>query len=130
MIGTTTPQQTVDTRYVWDSWSNGGAMSHSVMPTVDTSYTANFIGTSIFATVSGRVLTPDGRGLRNSVVSITDANLVRRTVTTSSFGFYSFDNVVTGQTYTMRVASKLYRFTSRTIDVNDNLTNVDFFGLE
>src|SRR6266700_3451828 len=42
--------------------------------------------------VSGRVTTPDGRGLRNAVVKITDSLGFTRSVTTSSFGFYSFDN--------------------------------------
>ena len=81
-------------------------------------------------TVSGRVLTSDGRGLRNATASITDSNGVVRTTTTSSFGFYSFDNVLTGGTYTVRVFSRLYRFAPRTVPVGDNLANVDFMGLE
>src|SRR5438445_11661629 len=40
--------------------------------------------------VSGKVSTPDGRGLRNAIVTITDSLGVKRTVTTSSFGFYVF----------------------------------------
>ena len=81
-------------------------------------------------TIGGRVLTPDGRGLRNAIVSITDSLGVRRTVTTSSFGFYSFDDVATGQAYTIAVSSRLYRFATRAIQVDDNLANVDFVGLE
>ena len=81
-------------------------------------------------TVDGRVLTSDGRGLRNATVSITDSNGVSRISTTSSFGFFSFDNVSTGQTYTFRVASRFFRFTPRTVQVNDNLTLADFMGLE
>ncbi len=82
------------------------------------------------ATVSGRVLTSDGRGLRNATVSITDSNNVGRTATTSSFGFFSFANVATGGAYTFRVASRLYRFNSQTITVNGDLTLPDFVGLE
>ncbi len=81
-------------------------------------------------TVGGRVMTPDGRGLRNATVSMTDSLGVRRTVTTSSFGFYSFSNVAAGQAYTIAVSSRLYRFASRAVPVDDNLTNVDFVGLE
>lgn len=80
--------------------------------------------------VSGRVTTPDGRGLRNATVSLTDSHGVRRTTTTSSFGFYSFDNVLTGDTYTIAVLSRFYRFQQLTTQINDNLTNVDFVGLE
>jgi len=81
-------------------------------------------------TVSGRVLTSDGRGLRNATVSITDSNGVSRIATTSSFGFFSFDNVSSGGTYTFRVFSRLFRFQPRTVQVNDNLTLADFMGLE
>lgn len=82
------------------------------------------------ATVSGRVTSPDGRGLRNAAVSITDSQNVIRIVTTSSFGFYAFDSVLTGAAYTIRVSSRRYRFSSMVIQVNDNLSNVDFVGLE
>ena|SRR5438445_1528952 len=84
--------------------------------------------------VSGRVLTPDNRGLRNAIVKITNPNdplFVPRTVTTSSLGNYSFDNIPTGQSYTVRVSSKLFRFASRTASVGfDNLTGLDFVGQE
>ena len=80
--------------------------------------------------VSGRVTTSDGRGLRNATVTMTDQNGIAHSVSTSSFGYYTFDNVVTGQTYTIRVASRLYRFATRELQVTDSLTDVDFVGLE
>jgi hypothetical protein len=82
------------------------------------------------ATVGGRVVTSDGRGLRNATVSITDSLGVVQTATTSSFGLFSFSNVLTGGTYTVKISSRLYRFASRTIQVTDNLTVPDFVGLE
>jgi hypothetical protein len=78
--------------------------------------------------VSGRVLTPDGRGLRNAEVAITDSHGIRRTAITSSFGYYRFEDVEAGKTYLMGVASKRYRFASRTVQVSDTLTEVDFVG--
>ena len=80
--------------------------------------------------LSGRVTTPGGLGLRNAVVSLTDSLGVMRTATTSSFGLYSFGDVPVGGTYTITVASRRYRFTPRTLAVNNNLTNIDFVGLE
>jgi hypothetical protein len=42
-IATTTPQSgSTGTRYLWTSWSDGGAISHSVAPSVNATYTANF----------------------------------------------------------------------------------------
>ena len=82
--------------------------------------------------VGGRVFTSDGiHGLRNTAVTLTDANhVVLQTVTTSSFGFYSFDNVQAGATYTIAVKSRLFRFQPQTVSPNANLSNVDFIGLE
>ena len=85
---------------------------------------------SAAASVSGRVITPDGRGLRNATVSITDPRGVRRTVTTSSFGYYSFENIPADEAYKIAVSSRLYRFASRAVQVEDNLSNVDFVGIE
>ena len=82
------------------------------------------------ATVSGRAFTSDGRGLRNATVTMTDSQNVVRTATTSSFGFFSFDNVAIGGTYTFRVGSRLYRYQPQTAQVNGNMTLPDFVGLE
>ena len=80
--------------------------------------------------VSGRVTTPSGGPLRNAVVSIRDAAGTTRTVLTSSFGLYNFDNVAAG-THTVTVGSKRFRFSPQVITVSDsNLTNVDFQGSE
>ena len=80
--------------------------------------------------VSGHVLTPAGPGLRNAVVALTDPQSVSRTGITDSFGFYQFDNVPIGQTYTMNAVSKRYRFTSQQVSVSAALTGVDFVGQE
>ena len=80
--------------------------------------------------VSGRITSPTGGGLRNVTVVITDSLGVSQFATTSSFGFYSFDNIKPGDTYRISVNSRLYRFAVQTLTINDNLTNVDFVGLE
>jgi hypothetical protein len=80
--------------------------------------------------VSGRVTAPSGAGLRSTTVFLTDPNGVRRTATTSSFGFYQFDDVVSGITYTMGVTSRSYRFSTRQVNVTGPMTNIDFVGLE
>ena len=79
--------------------------------------------------ISGRVLTPDGRGLRNARVTLVDGSKTIRTVTTNSFGYYRVDGMVPGSTCTISVASKTYSFESRTVHVSDSLTVVDFVGL-
>lgn len=81
-------------------------------------------------TVSGRVTTPAGIGLRNAVVTMTDSQGFKRTATTSSFGVYTFENVKGGETYIIGVSSKRYRFGPRTLLINEGLTALDFVGLE
>ena len=80
--------------------------------------------------VAGRVLTPDGRGVRNAIVTITAADGSIRRATTSSFGNYQFDDVESGGSYVVGVSNKRYRFASRVLQVVDSVSDVDFVGLE
>ena len=73
---------------------------------------------------------PNGRGMQNVTVKILDASNAARFATTSSFGFYSFDNVMTNQTYTITVTSRFYRFARQTIVVDGPMSNLDFIGLD
>lgn len=94
---------------------------------------ARFLGdspASNTATISGRVTTPGGQGLRNVTLTLTDQNGFRRTTTTSSMGIYSLENVPVGETYTAAVTSRRYRFAPRTVTVVANLADMDFIGLE
>jgi serine protease AprX len=80
--------------------------------------------------VGGRVVTPQGTGLRNATVVLAGANSPIRTVLTSPFGFYRLDDVPAGQSYTMTVRSKRFRFANRQIQPNESLSNVDFTGID
>lgn len=81
-------------------------------------------------TITGQVFGADGRALRLATVTLTDQNGIRRQVLTSSAGFYSFADVLTGSTYTLSVASKRYRFTPVNITPMAATLNVDFTGQE
>ncbi len=52
-ISTTTPQPTgaTTTRYVWNNWNDGGAITHFVTPLTDTAFTATF-GTQYYLTMT------------------------------------------------------------------------------
>ena len=82
--------------------------------------------TAAGVSVTGRVLTSDGRGLRIATVSMTDQSGVTRTARTSSFGYYRFEDVQVGGTYILAVVSKRYQFASQVLNVLDDLTDVDF----
>jgi len=81
---------------------------------------------SVNVSISGRVTTSGGRGVYSARVSITDSKGNTRIAITNPFGYYRFFNVASGGTYTVRVLSKRYTFAARTLQVSDNLTNVDF----
>jgi predicted outer membrane repeat protein len=81
-------------------------------------------------TISGRITTPAGQGLRNVVVQLIDSQGVIRRATTSSFGIYSFDNVRSGESYTMSVVSRRYRFAPRIGGFTASSNSIDFQGLE
>lgn len=82
------------------------------------------------ASVTGRVLTPNGQGLLNALVVLIDQNGVRRIATTSSFGVFTFENVPTTQVYMIGVRSKRYRFPTRSMLVTTNMTNIDIWGMQ
>jgi hypothetical protein len=89
-----------------------------------------FLGsTAANASISGRVTTADGRGIRNAKVVITGESLPeRRIATTGSFGYFTFEGLQTGQTYVVTVNSKRYTFSTptRIITLVDNVADANF----
>jgi hypothetical protein len=81
------------------------------------------------SSISGRVMTADGRGIRNARVVVTGNSLQEPLIaTTGSFGYYSFNGLTAGETYVVTVNSKRYIFTapSRVETLVDDLRDVDF----
>jgi uncharacterized delta-60 repeat protein len=81
-------------------------------------------------TVSGRVSTRFGRGLRGGTIAVIDSSGVRRTATTNIFGFYSFESLQAGEIYTFAVESRRYIFQPQTIKIEENLTGLNFVATE
>jgi hypothetical protein len=50
----------------------------------------------------------------------------RKTAITNAFGYYSFESVQAGQTYVFSVISKRYSFQPRTVEVSEELTELNF----
>ncbi len=83
---------------------------------------------AVNASVGGRVLRADGSGIKGVLVTIADMGGNQRRILTSSFGYYSFDNLNIGETYTVTVNSKSFTFvpSSQVVLVNDNISNLNF----
>ncbi len=80
------------------------------------------------ASISGRVVTNGGNGIRNAVIQLTSATGETKYVRTSSFGYYKFEDLEVGQTYILTVSAKRYTFANptRVITLNEDLTDEDF----
>jgi alpha-tubulin suppressor-like RCC1 family protein len=82
--------------------------------------------TSATVSVGGRVTATNGAGIRNAIVTLTNNQGESRSVRTSAFGYYRFDEVEVGQSYTVAVRSKRFQFNTQIISVTDDLTEVNF----
>lgn len=82
--------------------------------------------------VSGRVTTASGIGIRNAFVYLTRADGTVSTARSSSFGYYSFEEVPAGETCVLSVESKRFTFAAptRVLAVTDTLAGVDFVAVQ
>jgi hypothetical protein len=91
---------------------------------------ANFLTTGEVS-LSGRVLSGDGRGITNARVSVTGNSLPNAiTVITGRGGQYLVEGLTAGETYIVSVAARRFTFenSSRVVTLNDSLTGLDFEG--
>lgn len=86
--------------------------------------------TASFVSVSGRVTTANGNGIRNASLSLVDSNGTVHRRLTASFGYYRFDDIEVGQNVVITIAAKRYTFAvaTRIIAVQDELADVDFIA--
>ena len=87
-----------------------------------------FAPTAANVSIAGRVSTAEGRGFSNAVVTLTDSNGNSRSTQTGSFGYYGFEEVTTGETYTVSIRSKRFQFTPRIVSVSDSISDLDFIA--
>jgi hypothetical protein len=85
--------------------------------------------TAASVTVSGRVLA-NGRGVANAIVTYAGDTGERKSAITNGFGYFRFEEVQAGQTYIFNVISKRYTFAPRAVEVNEELTELNFTAEE
>lgn len=95
------------------------------------SYTMQILApTAANALISGRVLATDGNGIRNAIVTLTDANGTTRTARSTAFGYFLFDEIESGQTVTISVISKRFQFTPQILTINEDITELNLIANE
>jgi len=81
--------------------------------------------TSGAAFVAGRILTSDGNGLRNAVVSITDQAGQTVSARSGNFGYFRIENLDTGQSVVLTVSSKRYNFEPVLINMSGSINDLE-----
>ncbi len=78
--------------------------------------------------VGGRVVTPEGYGVSGARVTAWDNMGNSRTVTTSPFGYFLFNDIEVGGTYIFEVSSKRYSFVNSTLvrTIHDSVQDLEF----
>jgi hypothetical protein len=86
--------------------------------------------TAASVSVSGRVTTTSGRGIRNVVITMTDSNGNTRTATTTSFGYFRLDDVAAGETYIFAARGKRFSFGQNTQvhSITEDTSNINFIA--
>lgn len=95
-------------------------------------FPVSFGPTSAGVSVSGRVMTADGRPVQQVTIEIVDNNGNVRRVLTNTFGYYVIDNVATGRTYLLSAKSRQWRFSPANIllSVTDPIDDANFTAME
>ncbi|QQS33650.1 MAG: carboxypeptidase regulatory-like domain-containing protein [Acidobacteriota bacterium] len=95
-------------------------------------FPVEFGPTSAGVSVSGRVMTADGRPVQQVTIEIADTDGNVRRVLTNSFGYFVIEGVAAGRNYVLSAKSRRYRFSPADIllSVTDPIENADFTAVE
>ncbi len=118
---------------VVDGYSTGG-----VPPGPSGPYTLNVTGTGTLCgvvaagvNISGRIANAQGIGISGARVSMTKPSGEVITLKTNAFGYYKFEDLEVGLTYTINVADKRHQFANPTqvVTLEDAVEDLDFTAL-
>ena len=93
--------------------------------TVDKGAFETLIATAATVSISGRV-TNGKRGLSRAQIYLTAQNGEVRTAMTNAFGFFKFIGVQAGESYIVNIHAKKYQFSSKVINVAEEIVDLDF----
>lgn len=82
--------------------------------------------TAASVSVSGRVLTASGTGVRNAEVLLIEADGTIHRARTRPFGHFDFTGIAAGQTVFVSVNSKRHSFPARALDLQDDIADLNF----
>lgn len=114
----------------WIRWTDTDASGADDGLAVDDFSLTPRAATAAGITIAGRVVTADGRGIRNVFVNLVDSNGQTRNAITSTFGYYRFKDIPAGETVIISVSAKRYTFSQPTqvISPADNVEELNFIA--
>jgi hypothetical protein len=84
--------------------------------------------TAAKVTISGRVVSSSGVGVRAATVTLQDSRGHHLSAITDAFGYYTFATVLSGDTYIANATSRAQSFAPRIVTVNDAIADLDIVG--
>ena len=86
--------------------------------------------TAANVSVGGRILTINGRAIKNAFVFIQSQNGEIKTVRTNQFGYYRISDIMAGETYIFSVRHRHYQFVDnpRVVSVSDSINGLNFIA--
>lgn len=83
------------------------------------------VTTSAEVSISGKIMSQTGVGIRAATVILTDQKGNSQSKRSNEFGQYKFDDVAVGQIYTVTVKAKGYSFNTVTVQLQEELTDLN-----
>jgi len=96
-------------------------------------FTAPFAPTAGSASIDGRIVNQNGRGLRNIRVTLQNGSTSEvKTALTNAFGYFRLEELEVGSFYVLSVQHKRYVFqtSSYAFTLNDDLVGFSFVGTQ
>ncbi len=87
------------------------------------------VATAAPVSISGRVISPFGRGVASARIVLTNSIGERRMAMTNPSGYFSFKEIGSGETYIVEIKHKSYYFMSQVLSVTNDLTELNFTAL-
>lgn len=82
-----------------------------------------------FVPVTGRVVAATGQPIRKATVVLIDQGGNTRFALTNGFGYFYFEDIAAGGTYTVSVSSKQYAFAAQMLTITDAYNNLNITAL-
>ncbi len=80
--------------------------------------------------VTGRVLSESGRSIYGATVIMTNQSGQERSARSNSFGYFSFEEIEAGQTYTFTAKHKQYQFAPRILNAEEDITGFNLVAVK